>query len=99
MSSFVRALLVLSCTLVPVFGQAPASTSLPAAGVSEKPFSLEEAIGLAVKKNFDLQVQAFAVENAKDTITIQKSAFDPNLTANATRSVNQAASVTNRRAH
>jgi outer membrane protein len=96
MSSFVRALLVLSCTVAPVFGQAPAAGSMPPAKVAEKPFSVDEAIALAVKKNFDLQVQAFAVENAKDIITIQKSAFDPNITANATRSVSQAASVTNR---
>jgi outer membrane protein len=96
MSSFVRALLVLSCTLAPMFGQAPAATNVPPARGAEKPFSLEEAIALAVKKNFDLQIQAFAVENAKDTVVIAQSAFDPTLTAQGRRSVSQAASITNR---
>jgi outer membrane protein TolC len=48
-----------------------------------------------LKKNFDLQIQAYSVETAKDSITIAQAAFDPTLTAQARRSVSQAASVTN----
>lgn len=86
----VRALLALSLTLA-AFGQTPAPA--PIAGA---PFSLEEAIGLALKKNFDLQVQSYVVENARDAIAIQDAAFDPVLNASARRSVNQQASATSR---
>jgi outer membrane protein TolC len=96
MPRFFRALLVLPCILAPAFGQAPAAGSTPPAMSAAAPFSLDQAIALALKKNFDLQIQAYAIENAKDTITIAKSVFDPTLTANATRSVNQQASVTTR---
>ncbi len=83
---FVRALSALTLILVPAVGQ----TS------GEKPFTLDEAIALALKKNFDLQVQAYAVENAKDQIAIQEAAFDPTLTASTRRNLNQSASTTSR---
>lgn len=98
----VCAALLASCvTLAPAFGQNPAATPAQPAPApapatapagSERPFSLEDAIALALKKNFDLQVQAYAVDNAKDVVTIQEAAFDPTLTANASRTVNQNAS-------
>jgi outer membrane protein len=81
-----RALPALALCLAPAFGQT----------AGEKPFTLEEAIALALKKNFDLQVQAYAVENAKDTIAIQEAAFDPTINANARRNLNQSASTTSR---
>ena len=82
----VRALPALTLILAPVVGQTTA----------EKPFTLEEAIALALKKNFDLQVQAFSVENAKDTIAIQEAAFDPTINANTRRNLSQSASTTSR---
>lgn len=100
--SSVRALLALSLTCATAFGQAPAATPPPAAratanaGIPEKPFTLEDAIALALKKNFDLQIQGYTVENAKEQVVIQQAAFDPTLTANVTRSLNQQASVTSR---
>lgn len=87
----VRALLALSCTL-PAFGQAPAAPAASAA----KPFTLDEAIALALKKNFDLQVQAYSVENAKDQVTIAQAVFDPTINAQGRRAVNQQASATTR---
>ncbi len=71
----------------------------PAAGPAQPlapdaPFTLEQAIGLALKKNFDLQVQSYTVENAKDTIAIQEAAFDPTVTASVRRSLSQQASTT-----
>jgi outer membrane protein TolC len=81
-------------TPAPVMPVAPAATSTPAA--TEKPFTLEDAIALAMRKNFDLQVQSYTVANAKDTIAIQDAAFDPTISATARRSLNQQASTTSR---
>lgn len=96
--SSVRALLALSLTCATAFAQTPAATpvpqAVPDAGASTVPFSLEDAIAAALKKNFDLQIQGYNVENAKDQVKIQEAAFDPTLTANVTRSVDQAASNT-----
>jgi outer membrane protein len=94
---FARALLALTLTTATVFAQAPAAnTAQPPVAASEPPFSLQDAIALALKKNFDLQVQAYNVSNAKDAIAIQEAAFDPTITASGRRSVNQQASVTSR---
>ncbi|WP_414663315.1 TolC family protein [Horticoccus sp. 23ND18S-11] len=94
-----RALLAFSVTFATAFGQTPPAAPAQAASNASNngaPFSLEDAIGLALKKNFDLQVQSFVVENAKDAIAIQEAAFDPTVTASGRRSVNQAASNTSR---
>jgi outer membrane protein len=97
----VRALLIL-CIPFATFGQnPPAAPAQPAAATpslagTEKPFTLEDAIGLALRKNFDLQLQSFNVETAKDTIAIQEAAFDPTITASARRTLNQQASTTSR---
>src|SRR5262245_44800537 len=109
--SLASALLVL-CAPIAVLGQTPPATpSQPAASdevptrgrpersgtaVSDKPSALEDAIGYALKKNFDLRLQALTVDNAKDTVAIQAAAFDPTLTATARRAVNQQASTTSR---
>lgn len=85
----VRALLALSLPLVPALAQNTAASS-------DKPFTLEDAIALALKKNFDLQVQSFAVASAKDSVAVQQAAFDPTLTASVRRNVNQSASTTSR---
>ncbi len=91
-----RALLALSLPLGCVFAQSPAPAAAAPAPAAAKPFTLEEALSLALKKNFDLQIQAFTVENAKDNVTIQEAGFDPTLTANVTRSLSQSASTTSR---
>src|SRR5688572_4615360 len=74
--TLVRALLVLCVPLVAP-GQtppaAPAAATAPASS-NEKPFTLEDAIGMALKKNFDLQLQSYTIENAKDAIAIQEAA-------------------------
>jgi len=91
-----RVLLVFSVPFATAFGQAPAAGPAPAASTvgSEKPFTLEDAVGLALRKNFDLQVQAYTVENAKDTIVVQEAAFDPTINASLRRNLSQAASNT-----
>jgi outer membrane protein TolC len=97
---FVCVLLAL-CAPFASFGQtvpaAPASPENAAAAASaEKPFTLEDAIALALQKNFDLQIQSYNVETAKDAIAIQEAAFDPTISASVRRSVNQQASATSR---
>jgi outer membrane protein len=72
---------------------AAAPASPPAPG---QPFQLQDAIALALKKNFDLQLQAYSAESAKENINIARGDFDPNLTASASRSISQAASTTSR---
>jgi outer membrane protein TolC len=82
---------------VPALGQSPAASSAPAVLISpDKPFSLEEAIALALQKSFNLQIQSYTLANSKDTVVIQEAGFDPTFTANVTRSVNQSASTTSR---
>ena len=64
---------------------------------SDKPFTLEEAIALAMDRNFGLQTQSFTVANQRENVVIQDAALnDPTLTAGTTRSVSQAASTTSR---
>ena len=95
--TLVRALLTLSLTSVCALAQAPASQSAPAITIApDRPFSLEEAIALALAKNFNLQIQAITRETSKENVVIQEAGFDPTLTANVTRSVNQSASTTSR---
>ena len=92
--SLVRALLVFILPLASALGQASPTASTNAAG--DRPMTLQDAIAMALKKNFDLQVQSFSVATAKDNVAIQDAAFDPTITASARRSLNQAASTTSR---
>lgn len=100
--SLARALLALSVPCVAAYGQAPAAAPVapapvaPVGAPAERPFTLDDAIAAALKKNFDLQIQGYNVENARDQIAIQEAAFDPTITANATRSLSQQASQTSR---
>ncbi len=92
-----RALLTLSVSSTCALGQTPTASTAPAIVItSDKAFSLEEAIALALQKSFNLQIQSFTVSNSRDNITIQEAGFAPTLTANITRSVNQSASTTSR---
>lgn len=60
------------------------------------PLSIDECIGRAMKKNFDLQIQNYSTDQAKETVEIAKAVFDPNLTATVNRTYSQAASATSR---
>ena len=59
------------------------------------PLSLEESIARAMKKNFDLQVQSYATEIAKEAVVISQAAFGPTLNASVNRNLTQAASTIN----
>ncbi|MEX2044447.1 MAG: TolC family protein, partial [Opitutus sp.] len=91
----VRALLVSTIWLSASFGQTPVGSGGPAITVAPgQPLSVEEAIALALHKNFNLQIQGLTLENSKENVFIQEAVFDPNFTAGGTRSLNQQASNT-----
>jgi outer membrane protein len=68
--------------------------SLPLAPPNTPPLTLEECIARAMRKNFDLQIQGYSTDIARESLNIAKADFDPSLTANVLRSVNQAAATT-----
>jgi outer membrane protein TolC len=59
-----------------------------------KPLSVQEAVALALQKNFDIRIQGFTNENAKETFNASNATFDPTFTSSLTRSLTQAASNT-----
>jgi len=66
---------------------APARAQTPTPPVTGQPLSIEECIALAMKKNFDLQIQGFTTEVAKENLVIAKTDFSPTLTASSNRSL------------
>lgn len=56
------------------------------------PLTLEDAVARAMQKNFDLRIQAFTTENAREAVVIAKSDFDPVINGAIVRSLSQDAS-------
>ncbi len=92
----VRAFLALLAATAALHAQNPADTAQAIVIAPDRPLSVEEAIALALQKSFNLRIQALSIENTRENVLIQEAAFDPTLTAGLTRSLNQAASTTNR---
>src|SRR5262249_47751882 len=57
------------------------------APAAEAPFSLEDCMSRAMKKNFDLQIQNYSVDTAKEALEISKGDFDPPLSAETSRTI------------
>lgn len=72
-----------------LFTAALRAQSQPDASAAERPLRLEDAIALALDKNFDLKIQRLATENAEDSFIIADAAFDPTLTLSTARSYAQ----------
>ncbi len=89
-----RALLAFSLPLTAVFAQPAPAGAPPISVAPDRPLSLEEAIALALQKNFSLQIENLSLENARENVTIQDAVFDPVFTAAGTRSLSQQASNT-----
>jgi outer membrane protein TolC len=83
---------ILALTLAAPFAPVRAQTP-PATG---KPLRLEEAVAQALKKNFDIQIQSYTTDNARETFNVANAIFDPTLTSSILRSVTQSASNTSR---
>jgi len=66
------------------FARAQTAAPEPA---SAAPFTLEECIARAMKKNFDLQIQDYSTAIARENLEIAKGDFDPNLSASNSRSI------------
>lgn len=92
-----RALLTLALTtaaalaLSPLEGraQSPNVPALPPAEapVTGQPLTLEDCIALAMKKNFDLQIQSFTADVARENLVVAKADFSPTLTGSTNRSL------------
>lgn len=59
--------------------------STPPPAPAAQPLPLKECIALAMKKNFDLQIQGYSVEQARDTLTIAKAGFLPTFNGSSNR--------------
>lgn len=98
--SFARATALLSLSalfLGSAFAQNPAPAPVaPAApgtpAPAGPPLTLEECIALAMKKNFDLQIQGFSTELAKENVIVATSNFLPTFTASSARNLSRASS-------
>lgn len=86
----VRALLL---SLTCLAASLPAQTA-PATISPEQPLTLEQAIGLAVQKNFGLQQQGISLERSKASVEIAQSIFDPNISASFARNFSLSAGTT-----
>jgi outer membrane protein TolC len=64
------------------------TTGTPAGG---SPLTLEECIARALKKNFDLEIQRFGPEIARDSVEIARSSFVPELSVTTSRSMSRTA--------
>jgi outer membrane protein len=65
----------------------------PPTSLQVAPITLEECVQRALDKNFDLRIQRFTTENAKESLTIAKAGFDPTLSAIASKSISQSSSL------
>ena len=61
-----------------------------------KPLTLEDAVALAMRKNFDLRIQAYSTDTAREALAVARADFDPTINGAVVRSVNQSASNTSR---
>lgn len=68
--------------------------SLPLVPPNATPLTLEECIARAMRKNFDLQIQGYRTDIARESLTIAEADFDPIFTASTQRQLNQQATAT-----
>lgn len=92
--STARALLAFSLAAATILASGPIAAR--AQLVADQPLTLEDTIAMALKKNFDLQMQAISNESQKESVNIARAVFDPTLTASITRNLSQQASNTSR---
>lgn len=73
--------------LDPALVNAPTATSAaPVPGApAGPPLTVEECVARALNKNFDLRIQRFSTESAKEDVTIARAAFDPAIELSTSR--------------
>jgi outer membrane protein len=57
------------------------------------PLTLEECIALAMKKNFDLQIQGYTVDQARESLNIANADFLPTITGSSSRTLSRSTAV------
>jgi outer membrane protein TolC len=82
-------LLVAALSVPALFAQAPAADAAAPAELT-----LEECIARALRRNFDLEIQRFGPQIARDSIEIARDGFVPVLSATTSRSESKTAATT-----
>jgi len=59
------------------------------------PLTLDECVARALEKNFNVRIQRFSTEQARDSVIIAKAGFDPAFTLDSQKSVTKDAALTN----
>jgi outer membrane protein len=90
------ALFLLATGALAAAGTATPNPPAPALSLSNgPPLTLDQCVAQALEKNFTVRIQNFSTEQAKDSVIIAKSSYDPNFNLNSQKSVTQNASLTN----
>ena len=72
----------------------PSTAGSATAPQSKVDMTVEQAVALAIAKNFDIQIQEYSVLSAKESVDVAKADYDPNLSAQTNHSVNVRAAQT-----
>lgn len=72
----------------------PSTAGSATAPQSKVDMTVEQAVALAIAKNFDIQIQEYSVLSAKESVNVAKADYDPNLSAQTNHSVNVRAAQT-----
>lgn len=81
--SIVRAVFALACCAVFVRAQEPAAPP----PVATPALTVEDCIARALQKNFDLKIEEFSTDIARETLNAANTAFEPVFTATAQKQV------------
>lgn len=69
----------------------PSTAGSATAPQSKVDMTVEQAVALAIAKNYDIQIQEYSVLSAKESVTVSKADYDPTLSANTTHTLSQEA--------
>lgn len=86
-------LILLSTLLVRGQQAAPSTTGPASAPQAKVDMTIEQAVALAIAKNFDIQIQEYSVLGSKENVVIAKSDYDPSLSASTNHTLSQSANA------
>ncbi|HEV8073550.1 MAG TPA: TolC family protein [Opitutaceae bacterium] len=72
----------------------PPAEPTGAATPNPPPLTLDECVAQALEKNFNVRIQRFSTEQARDSVIIAKSSYDPTLNLDSQKSVTKGAALT-----
>ncbi|HWL16356.1 MAG TPA: TolC family protein [Opitutus sp.] len=79
------AVLVLSCAALPAIRAQETAVPPPPPIVTAPSLTIEECIARALKKNFDLKINAFSTDIALESLNVAKAQFEPTFNASIQR--------------